>query len=137
MGVILKKVENNFFSPRVRPKIARKNLKLIFLFLIVENKIVPNWISKQYKKRLHLTYFGALYLQKQKKYTRFCSQVHRWVISASSGRNELGKKSKKKPSVMTNFHFLVNFIRHTGPMVTMVTRYTGTQAGYLSFQWSK
>ena len=92
MGVILKKVENNFFSPRVRPKIARKNLKLIFLFLIVENKIVPNWISKQYKKRLHLTYFGALYLQKQKKYKRFCSQVHRWVISASSGQNELGKK---------------------------------------------
>ena len=92
MGVILKKVENNFFSPRVRPKITRKNLKLIFLFLIVENKIVVNWISKQYKKRLHLTYFGALYLQKQKKYTRFCSQVHRWVISASSGRNELGKK---------------------------------------------
>ena len=35
------------------------------------------------------------------------------------------KKSKKKPSVLTNFHFLVNFIRHTGPMVTMVTRYTG------------
>ena len=33
---------------------------------------------------------------------------------------------KKKPSVMTNFHFLVNFIRHTGPMVTMVTRYTGS-----------
>ena len=29
-----------------------------------------------------------------------------------------GKKSKKKPSVLTNFHFLVNFIRHTGPMVT-------------------
>ena len=36
-----------------------------------------------------------------------------------------GKKSKKKPSVLTNFHFLVNFIRHTGPMVTMVTRCTG------------
>ena len=121
MGVILKKVGNNFFSPRVRPKITRKNLKLIFLFLIVENKIVPNWISKQYKKRLHLTYFGALYLQKQKKYTRFCSQVHRWVISASSGRNELGKKSKKKLSVLTNFCFLVNLIRHTGPIVTMVT----------------
>ena len=31
-----------------------------------------------------------------------------------------GKKFKKKPSVQTNFHFLVNFIRHTGPMVTMV-----------------
>ena len=33
-----------------------------------------------------------------------------------------GKKSKKKPSVLTNFYFLVNFIRHIGPMVTMVTR---------------
>ena len=30
-----------------------------------------------------------------------------------------GKKSKKKPSVLTNFCFLVNFIRHTGPMVTL------------------
>ena len=35
------------------------------------------------------------------------------------------KNSKKKPSVLTNFCFLVNFVRHTGPMVTMVTRYTG------------
>ena len=42
------------------------------------------------------------------------------VVKMSSG-----KKSKKKPSVLTNFHFLVNFIRHTGPMVTMVTRCTG------------
>ena len=36
----------------------------------------------------------------------------------------LGKNSKKKPSVLTNFCFLVNFVRHTGPMVTMVTRHT-------------
>ena len=28
------------------------------------------------------------------------------------------KKSKKKSSVLTNFYFLVNFIRHTGHMVT-------------------
>ena len=28
--------------------------------------------------------------------------------------------SKIKPRVLTNFHFLDNFIRHTGPMVTMV-----------------
>jgi len=28
------------------------------------------------------------------------------------------EKSKKKPSVLTNFLFLINFIRHTGPMVT-------------------
>ena len=37
-----------------------------------------------------------------------------------------GKKSKKKTSFLTYFHFLVNFIRHTGPMVTMVTRCTGS-----------
>ena len=49
-------------------------------------------------------------------------QAHRQAISASSGQNELGKK----PIVLTNFRFLVNFIRHTGPMVTMVT--TGHQA---------
>ena len=36
-----------------------------------------------------------------------------------------GKNSKKKPSVLTNFLFLINFIRHTGPMVTVVT--TGDQ----------
>ena len=29
------------------------------------------------------------------------------------------KNSKKKPNILTNFGFLVNFIRHTGPMVTM------------------
>ena len=29
------------------------------------------------------------------------------------------KNSKKKPSVHNIFCFLVNFIRHTGPMVTM------------------
>ena len=29
------------------------------------------------------------------------------------------KNSKKKPSVHNIFGFLVNFIRHTGPMVTM------------------
>ena len=38
-----------------------------------------------------------------------------------------GKKSKKKPSVLTNFNFLVNFIRHIGPMVTRVTRRTGSK----------
>ena len=31
------------------------------------------------------------------------------------------KKSKKKHSVISNFRFLINIIRHTGPMVTMVT----------------
>ena len=87
MGVILKKVENNFFSPRVRPKIARKNLKLIFLFLIVENKIVPNWISKQYKKKASFDIFWSSIPSKTKKVHAF------W--------------------------------------------FTGTQVGYLGFQWSK
>ena len=40
-----------------------------------------------------------------------------------------GKKSKKKPSVLTNFCFLVNFIRPTGPMVTRVTRVTRHTGG--------
>ena len=51
-----------------------------------------------------------------------------------------GKKSKKKPSVLTNFIlFLVNFIRHTGPMVTMVTRCTGalSQLPVVEMRWGK
>ena len=32
-----------------------------------------------------------------------------------------GRKSKKKPSVLINLYFLVNFIRQTGPMVTSCT----------------
>ena len=49
------------------------------------------------------------------------------------------KNSKKKPSVLTNFHFLVNFVRHTGPMVTMVTRYTGglSQLPVVKMSWGK
>ena len=49
------------------------------------------------------------------------------------------KKSKKKPSILTNFRFLVNFIRHTGPMVTMVTRYTGglSQLQVVEMKWEK
>ena len=35
--------------------------------------------------------------------------VHRRHISASGGRNDLGKKSKKKPGVLNNFCFLFNF----------------------------
>ena len=63
-------------------------------------------------------------------------QEHRWAISAFSGQNELGEKCKKKLSVLTNFCFLVNLIRHTGPMVTMVTMVTTghqAQVSYLSF----
>ena len=53
--------------------------------------------------------------------------VHRRHISASSGRNELGKKSKKKPKVLTNFYHLVYFIRHIGCMVTTGCPYVQTQ----------
>ena len=50
-----------------------------------------------------------------------------------------GKKSKKKLNVLTNFYFLVNFIRHTGPMVTMVTRCTGSlsQLPVVKMSWGK
>ena len=37
------------------------------------------------------------------------------------------KNSKKKPSVLTNFRFLVNFVRHTVPLVTM---------GHLVHRWA-
>ena len=49
------------------------------------------------------------------------------------------KKSKKKSSVLTNFCFLVNFVRHTGPMVTMVTKYTGglSQLTVVEMSWEK
>ena len=46
-----------------------------------------------------------------------------------------GKNSKKKPSVLTNFLFLSNFIRHTGHMVTMVT--TGHQVHRQAISASK
>ena len=40
---------------------------------------------------------------------------------------------------MTNFHFLVNFIRHTDPMVTMVTSYIGSlsQLPVVKISWGK
>ena len=50
-----------------------------------------------------------------------------------------GKKSKEKPSVLIKFFFLVNFIRHTGPMVTMVTRCIGSlfQLPVVEMSWGK
>ena len=47
-----------------------------------------------------------------------------------------GEKSKKKQSVLTNFHFLINFIRHIGPMVA---RYTGSLSQLLvvEISWGK
>ena len=47
-----------------------------------------------------------------------------------------GKNSKKKPSVLTNFCFLIIFVRHIGPMVT---RYTGSlsQLPVVKMSWGK
>ena len=49
-----------------------------------------------------------------------------WVTRYTGGLSQLlvvkmswGKNSKKKHDSLTKFCFLVNFIRHTGPMVTM------------------
>ena len=49
------------------------------------------------------------------------------------------KNSKKKPMIAINFCFLVDFIRPTGPMVTMVTRYTGGLSQHLlvEMSWEK
>ena len=53
-----------------------------------------------------------------------------------------GKKSKKQSSVYNTFCFLVNFIRHAGPMVTLVTtghKYTGGlfQLPVVEINWGK
>ena len=103
-------------------------------------------IIKHNKKIFNLSYWTGLYDQNCRIYPPF--YIFRYtgpmVTRYTGGLSQLpvvemswGKKSKKKPCILNNFCFLVNLIRHTGPMVTMVTRYTGTQAGYLSFQWSK
>ena len=69
-----------------------------------------------------------------------------WVTRHTGGLSQLSvvkmsweKNFKKKPSVLTNFCFLVNFVRHTGPMVTMVTRYTGglSQLPVVEMSWEK
>ena len=49
------------------------------------------------------------------------------------------KYSKKKTMIAINFCFLVDFIRPTGPMVTMVYRYTGglSQLLLVEMSWGK
>ena len=49
------------------------------------------------------------------------------------------KNSKKKPMIAINFYFLVDLIRPTGSMVTMVTRYTGglSQLQLVEMSWEK
>ena len=49
------------------------------------------------------------------------------------------KNSKKKPMIANKFCFLVDFIRPTGPMVNMVTRYTGglSQLLLVKMSWGK
>ena len=83
--------------------------------------------------------FSGQFHQTHWSHGHYGRQAHRRAISASSGQNELGGKSKKKPSVLMNFCFLVNFIRHTGPMVTMVARCTGSlsQLPLVEMSWRK
>ena len=85
--------------------------------------------------------FSGQFHQTHWSYGKQRSLVLRQPISASCGQNdnELGKKSNKKPSVLINFRFLVNFIRHTGPMVTMVARCTGSlsQLPVVKMSWGK
>ena len=49
------------------------------------------------------------------------------------------KNSKKKPMIVNNFCSLVAFIRPTGPMVTMATRFTGglSQLLLVEMSWEK
>ena len=49
------------------------------------------------------------------------------------------KNSNKKPIIVKNFCFPVDLIRPTGPMVTMVTRYTSglSQLLIVKMSWGK
>ena len=108
-------------------------------------------IIKRTKKIFDLSYWTGLYDQNCRNYTRFYEFGHTgpMVTRYTGGLSQLpvvemswGKKSKKKPSVFNNFRFLVNFIRHTGPMVTMVTmvtRYIGSLSQLLvvEMSWGK
>ena len=49
------------------------------------------------------------------------------------------KNSKKQPIIANNFCFPVDLIRPTGPMVTMITRYTGglSQLLLVVMSWEK
>ena len=49
------------------------------------------------------------------------------------------KNSKKKPMIVNNFCFLVDFIRPTGHMVTMATWYAGglSQLLLVEMSWEK
>ena len=49
------------------------------------------------------------------------------------------KNSKKKLIIVRNFCFPVDLIRPTGPMITMVTRYTGglSQLLLVKMSWDK
>ena len=60
-------------------------------------------------------------------------------LDTSRGQIELGKKSKKKTMIANIVCFLVDFIRPTGPMVNVVTRYTGglSQLLLVKMSWGK
>ena len=100
------------------------------------------------KKIFNLSYWTGLYDKNCRIYNPFSKFGYTgpMVTRYTGGLSQLPvvemsweKKSKKKPSVLTNFRFLVNFIRHTGPMVTMVTRYTGrlSQLPVVEMSWGK
>ena len=126
-----------------------------FLFSIFEHEGVfydfrAIKILKHNKKIFDLSYWTGLYDKNCRIYTPFSNIGHTgpMVTRYTGGLSQLpvvkmiwGKKSKKKPSILTNFRFLVNFIRHThtGPMVTMVTRYTGglSQLQVVEMIWGK
>ena len=82
-----------------------------------------SWGKKSKKKPSGLTNFHLLvnFIRQTGPMVTMVTMVTRYIGSLSQllvVEMTWGKKSKKKPSVLTNFHFLVNFIRHTGPMVS-------------------
>ena len=108
-------------------------------------------IMKHTKKIFDLSYWTGLYDQNCRIYTTFYRFGHTgpMVIRYTGRLSQLlavemnwGKKSKKKPSVLNNFCFLINFIWHTGAMVTMVpmvTRHTGglSELPVVEMSWGK
>ena len=100
------------------------------------------------KKIFDLIDWTGLYAQNCRNYTTFYRFGHTgtMVTRYTGGVSQFpvvemswGKKSKKKTSGLSNFCFLVNFIRHIGPMVTIVTSCTGNlyQLPVVDMSWGK
>ena len=84
------------------------SLKWFFSQVILK----ANWLSFQ------MRYSGGVYDIRKKCYSSFSGDTYPnsivynnvWTpILASSGQNELGKNSKKKPILLLNFGFLIHF----------------------------